>query len=65
MLGLQEFFPHASQGRHFSFLQGGKILTDFLGGAKCAKYEKTKFCLQKHFFFSKSGGEYASPCPPK
>jgi len=42
---------------------GGKILTDFLGGAK---YEETKCCVQKHtkITISQIQGERMPPCPP-
>jgi len=59
-----------AQGRHFIFFhgEGGKILTNFLGGRGGAKYEKKK-CVQKHkksLFFKIRGWENASPsAPPK
>jgi len=46
------------------FSIGGKILTDFLGGAK---YEKTTFCAEKHkkvTIFKIQGGQIHPLSPP-
>jgi len=44
--------------------RGGTILTNFLGGG--TKYERKKFCVQKHkkSLFSKSEGQMAHPPAP-
>jgi len=46
------------------FSAGGKILTEFLGGAK---YKEKIFCMQKHkkiTIFLIQGGQIP-PCPPE
>jgi len=57
-----------AQGRHFIFFhgEGGKILTNFLGGRGGAKYEKKSVCKNiKNPYFSKSGGgKMHPPLPP-
>jgi len=54
------------QGRHFSFFQGGKNLTDFLGGGQNMK--NTQICRQNHqkvtIFQNQAGGTNAPPAPP-